>query len=212
MKELENLLPKTAEVLTKLAKFELLQKFTFVGGSALALSLAHRLSEDLDLFTWEAELELDAIFEVLNDEKFANYQLTSSSKRQVDCMLEGVKVTFFANNWAELSARSHLFDNLYVADLQTLVVMKVNTLFLRAKFRDYYDLYVLNKQQFSLQEMYALSTKKIKNLHLSLFQRALLFTDDIADENIAHLSPKYPVNLKQIAKHFENEIKKQNKK
>jgi hypothetical protein len=108
--------------------------------------------------------------------------------------------------------RSHLFDNLYVANLQTLAIMKVNTLFLRAKFRDYYDLYVLNKQQFSLQEMYVLSTKKIKNLHLSLFQRALLFTDDIADENIAHLSPKYSVNLKQIAKHFENEIKKQNKK
>lgn len=55
MKELENLLPKTAEVLTKLAEFDLLQKFTFIGDSALALSLAHRLSEDIDLFTWEAD-------------------------------------------------------------------------------------------------------------------------------------------------------------
>ncbi len=56
MKELKNLLPETLEVLKKLGKTELLSDFTFVGGSALALYLNHRYSEDIDLFSWNEDI------------------------------------------------------------------------------------------------------------------------------------------------------------
>ncbi len=55
MNGLDNLLPDTKQVLLHLAAMPLFQNFTFVGGSALAVYLGHRLSEDIDLFTWEKE-------------------------------------------------------------------------------------------------------------------------------------------------------------
>jgi len=52
--KLNSLLPETREVLLKLIKnCDFLNKYVFVGGSALALHLNHRKSEDLVFFTYE---------------------------------------------------------------------------------------------------------------------------------------------------------------
>lgn len=128
----------------------------------------------------------------------------------MDMVLDGVKVTFFANNWQELQERVHIQENLYLATPELLAAMKVNTLFLRAKYRDYYDLYVLHRERFSLKELYDLTVAKMHRLSTPLFQRALIFTDDIEDESITHLKPKYQVSLPEIAKHFEEAIKAEN--
>lgn len=211
MNELKNLLPKTQKVLRQLATLPLLQDFTFVGGSALAVYLGHRLSEDIDLFTWQHDLEALQIQNILQTNNFEQIRVVNLSPQQADFVIDGVKVTFFANGWEELKNRRHLFDYLYIAELPTLAVMKVNTLFLRAKYRDYYDLYVLNGEHFSLKELFEMTTVKMKNLSKTLFQRALVFTDDIADENIQHLKPKQAISLLQISKHFQTQIKGWNK-
>lgn len=210
MRDLNNLLPDTAAVLRKLAKTEMLAEFTFVGGSALALYLNHRYSEDIDLFSWNKKLNINRIVEELEKSEFIELKTINITKTQVDFVIDNVKVTFFANDWNELKLRDHLLDNLHIAKLETIAVMKVNTLFLRAKFRDYYDLYILNKKHYSLTELFEFAGKKIPNLHLALFQRALTFTGDIEDENINHLQPKNTVTLKDIENHFVNEIKKMN--
>lgn len=211
MKGLDNLLPNTQSVLRKLAKLPFLHDFTFVGGSALAVYLGHRLSEDLDFFTWNTELQALHIQSTLQDSHFQHIRIINLSPQQADFVIDGVKVTFFANGWEELKNREHLFDYLFIAELPTLALMKVNTLFLRAKFRDYYDLYVLNCEHFSLKEMFEMTALKMKSLSKTLFQRALVFTDDIADENIQHLKPTQIVSLPLISKHFQNQIKKWNK-
>lgn len=126
-------------------------------------------------------------------------------------MLDEIQVTFFANGWNELQKREILLNNAHIAQIETLAIMKVNTLFLRAKFRDYYDLYTLNKTRFSLEQLYIMAIEKIPNLQKSLFQKALIFTNDIIDENIQYLNPKYKISLTEIANHFEKEIKLWNK-
>ncbi|MFN4298826.1 MAG: nucleotidyl transferase AbiEii/AbiGii toxin family protein [Thermaurantimonas sp.] len=211
MKGLNNLLPDTKKVLQKLATLPLLQSFTFVGGSALAVYLGHRLSEYLDLLSWHADLQALPIQNTLQNSGFESVRIVNLSPQQADFVVDGTKVTFFANGWDELKNRIHLFDYLYIAQLPTLAVMKVNTLFLRAKYRDYYDLYVLNQEHFSLEELFEMTSVKMKNLSKTLFQRALIFTDDIADENIAHLNPSQHISLSQISKHFQKQIKHWNK-
>ena len=53
LKNLECLLPNTQTLLLKMIdKCKFLQKYVLVGGSALALYLCHRKSEDLDFFTY----------------------------------------------------------------------------------------------------------------------------------------------------------------
>ncbi len=211
MKELRNLLPDTADVLKKLADLKLLQDFTFVGGSALTVYLNHRYSEDIDLFSWKKSLDTQEIIKELEKNDFQKIRTLNLSETQADFVIDGVKITFFANNWEELKKREHLFENLFIAKLDVLAAMKVNTLFLRAKYRDYYDLYVLNKTHYTTEKLFELANEKIPNLNLSLFQKALVFTADIEDESIEHLKPKYKVGLKQIEEYFVKQIKLMNK-
>ena len=64
LKNLKCLLPKTETLLLKLIdECSFLKKYVLVGGSALALYLCHRKSEDLDFFTYEDSFDKKEIFE-----------------------------------------------------------------------------------------------------------------------------------------------------
>ena len=67
MKKLDALAQKTKNVLIILSKLEELKQFTFVGGSALSVYLKHRMSEDLDFFSWENELRNEALLREIKD-------------------------------------------------------------------------------------------------------------------------------------------------
>lgn len=204
------LIPEAEQVLQILAGLELLEDFTFVGGSALTVYLSHRYSEDIDLFTWQETLNSVDSQNKLAKAGFTDLKILNLSQSEASLLLDDVKVTFFANDWEPLKNRKKLENHLYIADLGIIAVMKVNTLFMRATFRDYYDLYVLNLHHFSLQELYEMTAIHTSNLTKSLFQRAILFIDDIEDENIAHLQPAYQVSLKSIQAHFTHRIKEWN--
>lgn len=207
MKNLKSLLPDTKEVLLHLSKLQMMQSFTFVGGSALSVYLNHRLSEDLDFFSADKELDTEEILNEINLSNFDEIRIINSSKIQLDLFLNNVKVTFFANNWKELNEREKLVDNIYIAPVFLLTAMKVNTLFMRAKYRDYYDLYVINKELYSLQKTFDFSKKLLPGITVKLFQNALIFIADIEDDSIKHLKPKYKVTIKKIAAHFEHNIR-----
>lgn len=87
------------------------------------------------------------------------------------------------------------------------MAMKLHTLFLRAKYRDYYDLYFLSRQGYSIKQMYEATVNRIPGMNKRLFQMALVYTDDIADDPIAHLSPKFDVSTLDISRHFEKQIR-----
>ncbi len=207
MNNLKSLLPKTKEVLLLLSKLQMMKSFTFVGGSALSVYLDHRLSEDLDFFSSDKELNTKNIIDEINLLNLDEFKIINSSKIQLDLFLNKVKVTFFANNWTELNKKEKLIDNIYIAPLILLSAMKVNTLFMRAKFRDYYDLYVINKESFTLPEIFGFSQKLLPGVTAKLFQNALIFISDIEDDSIKHLKPKYNVTLKKIAAYFEHNIR-----
>ena len=85
--------------------------------------------------------------------------------------------------------------------------MKTNVLFLRAKYRDYYDLYFLTKQ-FGISKIYEMSKNIIEGINFKLFAASLLYIDDIEDESIDYLEPKTKLALKEIQKFFEKELSK----
>ena len=86
--------------------------------------------------------------------------------------------------------------------------MKVRALFLRAKFRDYYDLYYLASELFTLDEIFNFAILCVPGISLKLFYNALLYIDDIDDENIEHLKPKFNINMQEIRDYFEIDIRK----
>lgn len=208
IKNLSSLAKNTKEVLTSLSELKELQGFTFVGGSALSIYLDHRLSEDLDFFSWKDELDSEALLTNIKKRFAATLKIESISKKQLNLQIAGVRVDFFANGWAELKNNEPLLNNISIAPLKLLTSMKLNTLFLRAKFRDYYDLYVINKGKYTIEEMYNIIKEYMPEINKKLFQMAIVFTKDIEEDNIRHLKPKYSVNLDKISKHFEKEVYK----
>lgn len=204
------LLPKTKQVLTELSQSETMEDYTFVGGSALSCYLHHRLSEDLDFFTWNTTVDTEKLLPIFNRE---DLQIINRSAQQTDMLYKGVKITFFSNKWEELKiSREPLSGYIHIASLELLAAMKVNTLFLRAKYRDYYDLYCLVNKCFTIAGLYELSFSLLPGLTKRLFQIAFTFTDDIIDDNISHLSPSQLVSKKEIEAFFLKKIKEWNKK
>ena len=204
MKDLKNLnflLPNTQEVLKKLIKENYLSNFVLVGGSALALHIKHRKSEDLDFFTYEDNaFDIQKIKEIVNK---LNGKIVNISDEQIDIFIDGVKVTFFDAKWSFLKPKK--IENFNLATLKQLAIMKTNVLFLRAKYRDYYDLYFL-VQKFGIKEIFEMSENILDGINFKLFAAALLYIDDIEDENIDYLEPKEKISLRDIRSFFENEL------
>lgn len=205
-----NFLTKETEtVLNLLSEKEFLESFTFVGGSAIAYYLQHRLSEDLDFFSWHKLLPDETDFFITEVSKKNKIEIIQKSKNNLDILIDDINVTFFANDWEVLKEKREILkDNIQIASLDLLCAMKINTLSLRAKYRDYYDLYVINKLKFDIKEMYRLAAFYLPGMNLKFFTSQLTYIDDIADENIAHLSPKEDISLEEIQQHFIDETKK----
>lgn len=198
------LLADTKKVLYRLIETApFLCNYVFVGGSALALHLRHRQSEDLDFFTWNKSLfDPSEIQHHLKEWK--EKRILNLSDRQIDLLLDGVKVTFFNAEWEFLAPPKPVIFNL--ASLDALAAMKTNTLFLRAKYRDYYDLYFLTKT-LGLERVYTSATRTVEGLTRKLFYTALTYTEDITDDNIKHLNPVVSISKKKIRQYFEKEIR-----
>lgn len=203
MKDLKNLnclLPDTKKLLLELSETCLfLENYVLVGGSALTLHLCHRKSEDLDFFTYNDNFDKQEIFQYIK--KFQNKEILNQTDEQIDLLLNGVKVTFFNSKWSFLKPLQ--IQNFNLASLESIAAMKVNVLFLRAKYRDYYDLYFLAKECYSLRKIFSYSLNILDGITFKLFSIALLYIDDIEDDNITYLEPKEDITKESIRDFFQ---------
>ena len=202
LKNLNYLLPKTQRLLEKLIDdCEFLEKYVLVGGSALALHIQHRKSEDLDFFTYEDSFDKKEIFEHLKD--FKSSEILNQTNEQIDLLLDGVKVTFFNAKWNFLKPK--VIKKFNLSTLEAISAMKVNVIFLRAKYRDYYDLYFLVKE-FGIRKLFEHSSHIVEGLTLKLLIVSLLYTDDIEDDNIEYLEPIEELTKEEIRGFFQAQI------
>jgi hypothetical protein len=147
--------------------------FVLGGGSALALQIGHRLSEDLDFIYPHVELprnRLDALrraaaaggFEfTANDNEAALQEFSISGMElhdfQQDFLVNReVKVTFFAGDEPLrriLAPRADLEEQVRVATLSECFRAKAIVSALRSKSRDWLDLYLLMREHgFSIHD------------------------------------------------------------
>jgi predicted nucleotidyltransferase component of viral defense system len=169
------LLPPQTEAVWKFLKEQpALSGFVLVGGSALALQIQHRLSEDLD-FAYPAERlprdRIDGLLKIVdahgfhfsrNDDESADAEFQQGGLNlhdfQQDFLVnDSVKVSFFAPDRSVQqvlgSARS---AGPRVATLGEIFKTKCLVSALRSKSRDWYDLYLLLRDHgFTIQDFAA---------------------------------------------------------
>jgi predicted nucleotidyltransferase component of viral defense system len=204
MKELKALNDKTGKVLIKLSQYNFMQNYVLCGGSGLALYLNHRLSEDLDFFT-NLPFEKTEVLDFVNN-NFAGLNILLLKSNQIDVVLDNVNVTFCYQKNDLLNNKNQLIKYINIGTIDTIIIMKMLTVFLRAKFRDYYDLYYVTKK-YNLEYLFRLGNEFIPNFSNKLFEKAIVFIKDIEDEDISYLKPKESVTKQDIMKFFVSKIK-----
>ena len=205
LKNLKHLLPDTRALLQNLVdSCDFLHKYVLSGGSALALYIGHRKSEDLDFFSYEDSFNKKEIFEYID--KFDNVRILNQTHEQVDVLIGTVKLTFFNAKWSFLKPKQP--ERLNLATIESIAAMKVNVLFLRAKYRDYYDLYFLIKRCLNIKKVFECGLSIMPGINFKLFATALIYVDDIEDDDISFLEPIENLSKNEIRKFFQNELKK----
>jgi hypothetical protein len=159
---------KTRSLFNRLIEEPLMRGMTLVGGSALALQIGHRVSEDLDFTVFGPKIpaaRIDALMAGLEKEGRVVSLLTPQSsierfkintgKRLLDYardyVVDGAKMTFFARgagegvtqaqlDWLTAAPRAHSGKGFDILGLEGVFAMKALLLGDRARSRDLFDL------------------------------------------------------------------------
>jgi len=209
-----NYIPENTLKVFQLLKFQpFISKFTLVGGTALAIQIKHRLSEDLDFVFDGDELNMNLIKRNMNKIFPNNRIIRQDHNLQIDILVNKVKVTFFSTGAVAIpfSVREHSFAEarLNIAGAKAIAALKFAAIAQRNTIRDYYDLYCLSRYHFPLLELITFTKKLFPNLSPITYSETLVYVKDIEEQDISsHLSPAEIVSKEQIAAYFTRELKK----
>lgn len=151
--------PNIEAIIDNVAQLECIKPYTLCGGTALAMQLGHRMSEDLDFMMWRISKnekpEVDwPIIEKEIQEKIGEIEHRDIlGFDQVAFVVKGVKLSFFvSNNYSPVNEKIPYQGNIFLADVPAILAMKMEVLLRRLKYRDYYDIYSIVKAGYSLQD------------------------------------------------------------
>jgi predicted nucleotidyltransferase component of viral defense system len=210
-----------AKTLNGLSGCDFIKNYTFIGGSALAVQIEHRLSEDLDFCKWKVHEQDKPTVDLAEIETdLAQFGIISKNIygfNQVDYVLEsGVKISFYANQLykSPVTKTINIIGYVFAPFIETLGVMKLELMIRRASFRDYYDIYSILKEGASIEQMvygackYSNNTLKSKDI-LAFISNGENYKKESGFER---LNPKYQVNEKDIEKYIKSLIEKEFRK
>ena len=207
--------PKTKQIFEEVSKLECIKNYCMIGGTALAMQIGHRLSEDLDFCIWkkskqdDLEVNWPVIFKELST--LGKVQKNIFDMSHCDFHVDGVKITFFCNNIKEPEnlQRIPILNHIVVADPVSIGVMKIEVMQYRATHRDYYDIYSLLHEGISLDTIisrarrylrYNFKTREI----ISLLACGNNFKEDM---KFSELLPKYNVSINDMERFIIEKIK-----
>jgi predicted nucleotidyltransferase component of viral defense system len=202
---------KTRKIYQHLGTSSFISNFTLVGGTALAMQIKHRLSEDLDFVFDGDELNINQIKRNIKN-LFPSFRIIRQDhKWQIDFAIDEVKLTFFSTGAIALpfEVRTYSFrdNNVNIAEAKAIAALKFSAIAQRNTIRDYYDLYYLSRYHFPLLELINFTREVNPNLSPITYTETLVYTKDIAEDNISsHLSPAEKVNKEQMAAFFSQEL------
>jgi hypothetical protein len=149
----------TRDSLAALGQLPLLHPFYLGGGTALALRLGHRISQDLDLFANIESLDDDLRHSII-EELRQGHAVNVLRDSVFGLILEanGQPISFFSYGYPMLEP-TDLVSGVQIAGILDIGLMKMDAVAGRGTRRDFYDLYFI-ASRVSLDELFAQSTKK----------------------------------------------------
>lgn len=208
----EKVLPaKTKKALAFLSKQSWLKKskWYLAGGTALALQLGHRQSEDLDFFLPET-----GFFQAPLIKKFpkAAFKPGFLAEGTVYATLFGGKISFIAYPFFVPKQPPRWYGAARVLAPRDIAIMKIIAISQRGRKRDFLDLYWYIKHFESLGELFnslPVQYPVVSHNYHHIF-KSLMFFDDAEKDNMPPLF--IDVSWKEIKNYFNQETPKASKK
>lgn len=149
---IEYVLPlKALNLIDKLAVQ--LDTFYLAGGTALALQLGHRVSEDLDFFIDKAFDAEDLKNRILPD------KVSSIRSGTMHCVKDGVRLSFLFYD-VPLCFPTQIWRGIKVAAWQDIAAEKLKTISQRGAKKDFYDVYAVIMLKSDIKELCTLFLKR----------------------------------------------------
>ena len=201
----------TERIIEPVSKLDCLKGWTLAGGTALAIQLGHRLSEDLDFMRWQTRRDerMDVDWPTIRRQLESVGEVQSMDfldHNHVEFIVSRVKLSFYAReSKSPVVTTVPFLNNIVLADMEAIAAMKMEVMLRRSKFRDYYDLYCIFRQDPDVMKFvkaagdYSGHTLKSKNILAMLTDHRRFDTD----RNFEQLEPMYAVGAEEI----ENYIK-----
>lgn len=201
---------ETERVLNLISKTELVAGYTLIGGTALSLSLGHRLSEDIDLCIWGKENKIkptETIYESLVGLRpNGNVVILLDSDFQKDFLVDNVKVTFFNDPMGQPPPNEksqNKYNGLSIADVPSIAGMKACVTLNRAKFRDYYDLFsIAYGGHCSLAEILSEANEYKPHFNTRMILQNIQSLAETKEESMDLLKPIYNIKSSEIEYFF----------
>jgi hypothetical protein len=176
--------------------------FYLAGGTALALQIGHRISQDLDFFSSSNPLDFGARAALLKRLQSCNPTLRSESDAMLYLTVMGVEVSFIFQHHPLINPPQR-WESIALADPVDIGLMKLAAVKDRGARRDFIDLYCLRKVA-SLAMLFALIPRKYSDrpdfaLHLAI---GLRYFDD-AENDPRELLMRQPVRWRDVKKYCE---------
>jgi len=152
----EEILTQEQSNLLPVIKF-FIKDFYLVGGTAIALHVRHRRSIDFDLFTKNKFGNIAIKNKINKQAKITD--ILVNKMQELTILINNIKFTFFQYPF-DIICTEKFNDIIKMPDLLTLAAMKAYALGMRAKWKDYVDLYFILKNFYSLDDI----NKKAKSI------------------------------------------------
>lgn len=185
-------------------KLKQFSSFYLAGGTALALQLGHRISDDFDLFSKD-EIPKTLLLKVKNVFKDTTIVLSINNPDELTVFVDTVKITFIRYPFLiVLPLRTH--KGLELLETKEIAATKAYTLGRRGEYKDYIDLYfLLVEEHVSLEEIITLAEKKYGHeFNARLFLEQLVYLEDIEETDIQFL--KEEISKAKLTDFFEQAV------
>jgi predicted nucleotidyltransferase component of viral defense system len=168
-------------LLKELQNSKVFENYFLVGGTALALQLGHRMSDDIDLFT-RHDINKDEIFGFLNENYNGKYQIINIQKNILQIMVNEIKVDLVKYNY-ELIENIKIENGIRYLGKKDIAAMKLMAVANRGdQAKDFIDVFYLLKE-ISIKDMFEYYKQKYKQNDINPIKRSLVYFDDVTENN-----------------------------
>ena len=196
---------KRQELLDKLLPYT--KDYVLGGGTALALQLNHRKSFDFDFFS-SNQISKNFLEKLASTISIGTISVDSANELTFFTK-NGTKITFLYYPFGHLYPIEILKNGLKIFGIKDIAIKKAYTIGRRGEYRDYFDLYVILKDNYMNLSELIQTTKKIYGsvFDEKIFLTQLVYFDDLISFDIIPTSKSSLLKPEEIKGFFENLVK-----